>query len=115
MRNHALSVETQKLARYLASSCSYQVDGDVMGIDKSSVSPRVVQVFCEALVARGNQFIRFPCADDVKAENKIKFLQMDGFPSCIGAIDGFHVQICTPMSIGKVGILSTVKLSLVLI
>ena len=97
MRNHALSVETQVLTslRYLASGCFFQVDGDVMGIDKSSVS-RVVQGFCEAIVAKKNQFIQFPITDDEKARNKIKFFKMGGFPSCIGCIDGFHVRICTP-------------------
>ena len=97
IRNHALSVETQVLTslRYLASGCFYQVDADIMGIDKSSVS-RVVHGFCKAIVAKGNQFIRFPRTDDEKSQNKIKFFQMGGFPSCIGAIDGFHVRICTP-------------------
>ena len=36
-RNHALSVETQVLAslRFLASGCFYQVDADILGIDKN--------------------------------------------------------------------------------
>ena len=96
-RNHALSVETQVLAslRYLASGCFYQVGADILGIDKSSVS-RIVHGFCKAIVAKGNQFFRFPRTDDEKSKNMIKFFQMGGFPSCIGAIDGFHVRICTP-------------------
>ena len=51
--NHALSVETQVLAslRFLASGCFYQVDADILGIDKSTVC-RVLERFCRALVAK---------------------------------------------------------------
>ena len=96
-RNHALSVETQVLAslRFLASGCFYQVDADILGIDKSSVC-RVLDSFCRALVAKKNDFIKFPFTDAKKTENKEKFFKMGGFPSCILAVDGFHVRICTP-------------------
>ena len=96
-RNHALSVETQVLAssRFLASGCFYQVDADVLGIDKSTVC-RVLERFCQALVAKKNDFIKFPFTEAKKNENKEKFYKMSGFPSCILAVDGFHVRICTP-------------------
>lgn len=97
-RNHALSVvEIQVLAslRFLASGCFYQVDADVLGIDKSTVS-RVVYQFCQSIVAKKDRFVRFPFTDAEKNENKYKFYKMGGFPSCILCIDGFHVRICTP-------------------
>ena len=53
----------------------FQVDGDVMGIDKSTVS-RVVHNFCKALVAKKGMFVQFPFRDNVKTENKIKFFIM---------------------------------------
>ena len=63
-RNHALSVETQVLAslRFLASGCFNQVDADILGIDKSSVC-RVLNCFCRALVAKQNDFVKFPFTD----------------------------------------------------
>ena len=96
-RNHALSVETQVLAsmRFLASGCLYQVDADVLGIDKSSVC-RVLTGCCEALVSKSDRFFKFPFMDAEKNENKLKFYKMGGFPSYILCVDGFHVRIGTP-------------------
>ena len=75
-RNHALSVETQVLAslRFLASGCFYQVDADILGIDKSTVC-RVVDRFCRALIAKKNDFIKFPFTTAEKDENKEKFFK----------------------------------------
>ena len=52
--------------------------------------------FCRELVAKKNDFIKFPFTDAKKDENKEQFYKMGGFPSCILAVDGFHVRICTP-------------------
>ena len=80
-RNHALSMETQVLAsmRFLASGCFYQVDADVLGIDKSSVC-RVLKGFCEALVSKSDRFFKFPFTDAEKNENKLKCYKMGGLP-----------------------------------
>ena len=96
-RNKALSVEIQVLAalRFLASGCFLQVDADILGIHKSSVS-RAVKSFCEALVRKKDLFFEFPFTDQKRNENKLKFFKMGGFPSCILCVDGFHVRICTP-------------------
>ena len=96
-RNHALSVETQVLASlsFLASGCFYQVDADILGIDKSSVC-RVVLDFCNSIVSNKERFVKFPFTDEEKNGNKLKFFHIEGFPSCILSIDGFHVRICTP-------------------
>ena len=87
---------TQVLAslRFLASVFFYQVDADVLGIDKSTVC-RVLDRFCRALVAKKNDFIKFPFTDAKKDKNKEKFYKMGGFPSCILAVDGFHVRVST--------------------
>ena len=94
-RNHALSVEQQVLAslRFLASGCFYQVSGDILGIDKSSVC-RVVKGFCESLLSQSERFINFPLTAAEKSNNKLKFYKIGGFPSCILCVDGFHVKIC---------------------
>ena len=69
-RNHALSAETQVLAslRFLASGCFYQVDADILGIDKSTVC-RIVERFSRALIAKKKDFIKFPFTTAEKDEN----------------------------------------------
>ena len=66
-RNHALSVKIQVLAslRFLATGCFYQVDADILGIDKSTVR-RVLERFCRAVVAKKDDFIKFPFTDAKK-------------------------------------------------
>ena len=79
-RNHALSVETQVLTslRYLASDGFMQLNGDVIGIDKSSVS-RVVHDFCKAIVAKKDQFVLFPFTNQKKWIIRSNILKWVGF------------------------------------
>ena len=90
-------METQLLAslRFLASGCFYQVDADVLVIDQSTVS-RAGYSFCQSILSKKDRSVRFPFTVAKKNENKLKFYQMGGFPSCILCIDGFHVSICIP-------------------
>ena len=93
-RNHALSVSTQVLTalRFFACGSFQQVVGDIIGIDKSTVS-RVVVEFCKALNRQKNDFIKFPLDDDEKDAIKQGFFQMGGFPSVIGCVDGSHIRL----------------------
>ena len=64
-RNHALTVETQVLIalRFLACGSFQQVIGDVIGVDKSTVS-RTIYSFCNAIKRKSPEFIQFPHSDD---------------------------------------------------
>ena len=97
LRNHALTVEQQVLAslRFLGEGMFYKTDGDILGIDKSSVC-RILKRFCESLVSQSHRFFRFPFTAAEKNNNKLKFYKMGGFPSCILCVDGVHIRICTP-------------------
>ena len=96
-RSHALSVSTQVLIglRYLASGSFQQVIGDILGVDKSTVS-RVLIQFLDALISKKDQFIKFP--RNIAEKNILKqgFYEIAGFPSVIGCIDCTHVRIKTP-------------------
>ncbi|XP_066931127.1 putative nuclease HARBI1 [Clytia hemisphaerica] len=96
-RNHALSVESQVLIslKFLACGSFQQVVGDVIGVDKSTVS-RIVPQFCQALNRKRNQFIVFPTTAQQKTEIKQGFYRMAGFPSTIACIDCTHVRISCP-------------------
>ena len=85
---------------FLATGSFQQVVGDVLGIDKSSVS-RVVTHFSESLVSKKHLFIKFPRTAIEKDAMKNKFFKVRGFPSTIACVDGFHVPIVAPSGAHK--------------
>ncbi|KAM4559245.1 putative nuclease HARBI1 [Odontesthes bonariensis] len=95
-RSHALSVEEQcSIAlRFYACGTFYQVIGDNMGVDKSTLS-NVVKVVSVALGSLINQFVSFP-KDDQIAQTKHTFFHMGNMPNTIGVIDCTHVHIQAP-------------------
>ncbi|GAA6103008.1 putative nuclease HARBI1 [Tachysurus ichikawai] len=95
-RSHSLSVEEQVLIglRFYASGTFYQVVGDNIGVDKSTVSD-VVKAVSIALASLVNQFVSFQ--KDVQiAQTKHKFFLLGNMPNTIGVIDCTHVHIQAP-------------------
>ncbi|XP_056608251.1 putative nuclease HARBI1 [Triplophysa dalaica] len=95
-RSHSLSVEEQVLIalRFYASGTFYQVVGDNIGVDKSTVSD-VVKAVSIALAILVNQFVSLP--KDVQiAQTKHKFFLLGNMPNTIGVIDCTHVHIQAP-------------------
>ncbi|XP_039618106.1 putative nuclease HARBI1 [Polypterus senegalus] len=95
-RSHALSVEEQYLIalRFYASGTFYQVVGDNMGVDKSTVS-NVVKAVSIELASLVNEFVSFP-KDDQMAQTKRSFFLLGNMPNTIGVIDCTHVHIQGP-------------------
>ncbi|KAM4540107.1 putative nuclease HARBI1 [Odontesthes bonariensis] len=95
-RSHALSVKEQCLIalHFYACGTFYQVIGDNMGVDKSTVS-NMVKVVSVALGSGINQFVSFP-KDDQIAQTKHTFFHMGNMPNTIGVIDCTHVHIQAP-------------------
>uniref|UniRef100_A0A8C7X4L8 DDE Tnp4 domain-containing protein n=1 Tax=Oryzias sinensis TaxID=183150 RepID=A0A8C7X4L8_9TELE len=88
-----LSVEQQVLIGlpFYASVTFYQVVGDNIGVDKSTVSD-VVKAVSIALASLVNQFVSFP--NDVQiAQTMHKFFTLGNMPNTIGVIDCTHVHI----------------------
>ncbi|XP_042607187.1 putative nuclease HARBI1 [Cyprinus carpio] len=95
-RSHSLSVEKQVLIglRFYASGTFYQVVGDNIGVDKSTVSD-VVKAVSIALAGLVNQFVSLP--KDVQiAQTKHKFFLLGNMSNTIGVIDCTHVHIQAP-------------------
>ncbi|CAC5426814.1 HARBI1 [Mytilus coruscus] len=92
----ALTVEQQVMIalRFFVSRSQMQVVGDTMGFDNSTVS-RVVSDVTDALVARKEQYIKWP-TEEQKNVNKHAFYDKAGFRNIIGCIDGTHVHIQAP-------------------
>ena len=95
-RSHSLSVEEQVLIalRFYASGTFYQVVGDNIGVDKSTVSD-VVKVVSIALASLVNQFVSLP-KDDQIAQTKHKFFLLGNMPNTIGVIDCPRVYTSPP-------------------
>ena len=79
----------------MASGSYQQVVGDVIGIDKSTVS-RCVAKFCQGLVDKKHLFIHIPRTEVEKTRTKGNFFDIGGFPSTIAIIDSFYVPIIAP-------------------
>uniref|UniRef100_A0A8C4RFS1 DDE Tnp4 domain-containing protein n=1 Tax=Erpetoichthys calabaricus TaxID=27687 RepID=A0A8C4RFS1_ERPCA len=81
--SHALSVEEQCLIalRFYASGTFYQVVGDNMGVDKSTVS-NVVKAVSVELASLVNEFVSFP-KDDQMAQTKRSFFLLGNTPNTI--------------------------------
>uniref|UniRef100_A0A3B3HZE4 Putative nuclease HARBI1 n=1 Tax=Oryzias latipes TaxID=8090 RepID=A0A3B3HZE4_ORYLA len=95
-RSHSLSVEQQVFIdlRFYVSGTFYQVVGDNIGVDKSTVSD-VVKAVSIALASLLNQLVSFP--NDVQvAQTKHKFFTLGNMPNTIGVIDCTHVHIQAP-------------------
>ena len=58
----------------MSCGSSQQVIGDVIGIDKSTMS-RFITGFCEALNRRAQEFIKFPFNDGEKNTSKQEFFR----------------------------------------
>uniref|UniRef100_A0A3Q1ESG2 Putative nuclease HARBI1 n=1 Tax=Acanthochromis polyacanthus TaxID=80966 RepID=A0A3Q1ESG2_9TELE len=88
-RSHSLSVEEQILIalHFYASGTFYQVVGDNIGVDKSTVSD-VVKAVSIALASLVSQ----PSI----SQTKHKFFLLGNMPNTIGVIDCTHVHIQAP-------------------
>lgn len=96
-RNHPLSVVQQVLIalRFYASGSFLQVVGDTVGVDKSTVS-RVVTNVSLALVAKQQQYIKWPKDQQELSKLKTSFYDRGRFPCVIGCVDGTHIRIQAP-------------------
>ena len=96
-RNKALSPFSQVLIflRYVASGSFFEVVGDTIAVEKSTVS-RTVHRVAEALCKKRDRFIRWPVIPAEKQKNREDFFRLGGFPRVNGCVDGTHVRIIAP-------------------
>ncbi|XP_044165252.1 putative nuclease HARBI1 [Acropora millepora] len=96
-RNHPISALQQVLIalRFYASGSFLQVIGDTIGVDKSTGS-RVVTNVSLALVAKQQQYIKWPKDQQDFGKSKNSFYQRGKFPCVIGCVDGTHIRIQAP-------------------
>ena len=69
------------------------------GIGKRTVSKIVRKVTGIISKQLGSKYIKLPKAEEEVKDHAGKFYQKYGFPQCIGAVDGTHIQIKRPKEI----------------
>ncbi|XP_057298902.1 uncharacterized protein LOC130629642 [Hydractinia symbiolongicarpus] len=94
----AISVETQVALTlyYLSDEGRMRKTANAFGIGKSTVLvvvKRVCKAICDNL---GPRLISLPMTIDRVNEMTTKFESSHGFPQCLGAVDGTHVDIKCP-------------------
>ena len=81
--------------RFYAIGTYQNAIGDMIGIDQSTVC-RVIDRVTNALFELWPQFISMPSQREANLQ-KVKFFQMQRFPSVFGCVDGTHVKIQAPV------------------
>ncbi|XP_045137201.1 putative nuclease HARBI1 [Portunus trituberculatus] len=98
-RNKALSPEMKVAITlgYLATGKMQLCSSDDFGTSQPTVSRAITQTL-EALAQRDNfrKFINFPFTQQEVQRKQEQFMQVAGFPSVAGVVDGTHIRIIAP-------------------
>ena len=92
-RSHAIPASLQVFTalRYYATGSYHTGTGDWHQISEASVS-RIIRRVTRTLVAKRNEFIKFPCGDAI-LKTQQDFFALNGFPQVVSAVDGTHVWL----------------------
>ena len=93
-----LSVELQVAATlyYLSDEFHYRKIANAFRIGKSTISVIIRHTTFVIAHILGPKYIRMPFTEDEVKDSVEKFFLNFGFPQCLGAIDGTHVDIRQP-------------------
>ena len=79
----------------LATNADYRSTGHIFGVAKGTVCVIVHEV-CDAIVqVLMKKYIKFPSGNQLTAVLN-GFERCHGFPQCVGAVDGTHIEILAP-------------------
>lgn len=80
--------------RFYASSSFLEIDGDIFGVHKSTVSRTVVRV-SRAIASLRDEYIMLPEGEEVHRVQR-EFFDISGIPGVVGVIDCTHIPIRSP-------------------
>ena len=95
----AISIETQIAITlyYLADEGWYRKIANAFGVSRSSISLVIRRVTNAISTNLGPKYIKLPRSEDEVAELVKNYEYFHGFPQCLGAIDGTHIDIKQPL------------------
>lgn len=98
-RSRPIPVDTQVLAAlgFYASGSFQWVLGRGIGLSQTSMS-RVIRDVTTSLCRHADEVIQFPTSQQDVIANKHAFHAITGFPNVIGAVDGTHIPIKSPIT-----------------
>lgn len=80
----------------LGTGNSYRTIGQSFGVGRATAM-KIKDSFCSALLDRINDFIKFPRTEAETRKCIEGFQNISTFPQVVGALDGSHIPIATPM------------------
>ena len=81
----------------LGSTSELRTVANLFGIGKSTAG-EILHEFCATIVEfYFNRFITFPSTDTEIADTACDFLREHDYPLCLGAVDGTHIIVKTPL------------------
>lgn len=79
----------------LATSAEDRTVANLFGVSRSSVN-LIFREFCDVVVrCLEARLVRLPRPHEMK-EHLRQFAAITGFPQCVGALDGCHIEVCPP-------------------
>lgn len=81
---------------YISDEERYRKTANAFGISRASVSLIVKRVSCAVVKRLAPELVKLPQTKGEVEHLTSKFLEVHGFPQCIGVIDGTHIEIKQP-------------------
>ena len=93
-----VDVETQVALTlyYLSDEGRLRKTANAFGLSRSTASIIVRRVCCAISQHLSPKYIKMPTTEEAVEEVTSKFAQHHGFPRCLGAVDGTHIDIKQP-------------------